>query len=193
LKRPTIANDDVTFEIVSSYFSSLQNSKVNWTGGTMTGALNMDSHKITNVGNPENEGDVTSKQYVDEKSKLSISSLGRYVVVESENKTYFSIRARKNIDLVDGLQIELKNNLAHIDENEFNALGRNVRIQSDFTLLPNPNKELGFSRFNAPCQIDFASGNYLTQRWAILFSARLGNTFPRLTFQISTNYSNTFF
>lgn len=191
LKTPTTDDDATTFGIVKNYFLSLQRSKVNWAGGAMTGTLNMGTHKITNVGNPENDNDVTSKQYVDEKTKrVTFSKLGRYVVVEGENKTYFSVRAKKNIDLDNELQVELKN-LTGNNGKVFNTSISTISI--DFTAENIPDKRLGFLRCNPGqrCQINFNRENYLMQPWVLLFSVRLGNTFPRLTIQISTKQSDT--
>ena len=54
-------------------------------GGTMTGALNMNSKKITNVAAPTNSGDAVNKLYVDGES---VTGTGAITVTIENNKDY---------------------------------------------------------------------------------------------------------
>ena len=103
----------------------------------MTGDLCMGSFKITNVGNPEDGRDVVIKRYADNLLDFNVYTVGRYVVFSKEDgdKICFSVRTKKMINLLDRLQIELKNNIANAAENKINNVQDAVR-QSDFTILP---------------------------------------------------------
>ena len=57
LGDPVHGQDAATMQYVSNYATYLNNTKVDWTGGTMTGDLSMGSFKITNVGDPGNDKD----------------------------------------------------------------------------------------------------------------------------------------
>ena len=48
--------------------------KLSTSGGTMTGALNMGSKKITNLATPSNNADATTKQYVDGKVPTKVNA-----------------------------------------------------------------------------------------------------------------------
>lgn len=48
--------------------------KLNLSGGTMTGAINMGSKKITNLATPTNNADATTKQYVDSKVPTQVNA-----------------------------------------------------------------------------------------------------------------------
>ena len=48
--------------------------KLDTTGGTMSGALNMGSKKITNLATPTNNADATTKQYVDSKVPTRVNA-----------------------------------------------------------------------------------------------------------------------
>ena len=52
LAHPRTRTDAATAGYVGNYVSHLQNAKVDWVGGTMTGDLSMGDNKITNVGTP---------------------------------------------------------------------------------------------------------------------------------------------
>ena len=103
LGDPTEEQDAATAGYVSGFVSRLNNIKVNKDGDTMTGPLNMSQEKITNVGLPTDEKDVVTKEYVDSLvRKVSLHTVGRYIVFPNEEdgtKTYFSVRAKKNVDL----------------------------------------------------------------------------------------------
>ena len=53
---------------------TLTNSKVNRGGDTMSGALNMGSNKVTNLGSPSSGADATTKTYVDAQISAAIST-----------------------------------------------------------------------------------------------------------------------
>jgi len=155
--------------------------------------------KITNVRKPTDTKDVATKEYVDGLTQR-VHAVGRYVVISKEEdgmKTYFSVRAKKNVDLNGRLRVELKN-----AENEFFLNPKNTPTRFNFTSFPNPDKDLGFLRVQPGpvSQIQFEPGNYLTEPWTLLFSARfrtafsplLRAAFPRFSFIISTKQSDTF-
>ena len=86
-------------QYVSNFATYLNNNKVNWTGGTITGLLNMCSFKITNVGDPENDTDVVNKKYVDTflaHQEHDLDVIGRYLVIsKTGDKSYVSLRTKK--------------------------------------------------------------------------------------------------
>ena len=110
LGDPVYGQDAATMRYVDNYATYLNNNKVNWTGGTMTGLLNMGSFKITNVGDPENDKDVVNKKYVDtflEHHEHDLDVIGRYLVISKNgDKSYVSLRTKKNIDLQQDLLLK---------------------------------------------------------------------------------------
>ena len=62
LGDPVHLQDAATMQYVSNYATYLNNTKVNWTGGTMTGLSDMGDNKLTNVGDPENDKDAVNKR-----------------------------------------------------------------------------------------------------------------------------------
>lgn len=54
-----------TIKWVVEYIEELYNAKVEKSGATMTGILNMGANKVTSTHNPTNPEDLTNKQYVD--------------------------------------------------------------------------------------------------------------------------------
>ena len=111
LGDPTHDQDAATMQYVSNFATYLNNTKVNWTGGTMTGLLNMGSFKITNVGDHENDTDVVNKKYVDtflEHHEHDLDVIGRYLVISKNgDKSYVSLRTKKNIDLQQDLLLNI--------------------------------------------------------------------------------------
>ena len=111
LGDPVYGQDAATMRYVDTYATYLKNNKVNWTGGTMTGLLNMGSFKITNVGDPENDTDVVNKKYVDtflEHHEHDLDVIGRYLVISKNgDKSYVSLRTKKNIDLQQDLLLNI--------------------------------------------------------------------------------------
>ncbi len=107
----------------------------------------MGSHKLTDVGNPENNNDAVNKQYVDQliehEHDTKPYDLGRYIVFPHDDgtKVYFSVRARKNVNQDREKLVELKHNIRDSSENEFNDRPQDLTITKDVELLPNPGKK----------------------------------------------------
>ena len=103
----------------------------------------MGSFKITNVGDPENDKDAVNKKYVDtflEHHEHDLDVIGRYLVISKNgDKSYVSLRTKKNIDLTN----TYVNMTA--DENEFDD--QIISIGSDITTVPNGNN-LGIMKLN---------------------------------------------
>jgi hypothetical protein len=182
VKTPIQVDDAATAGYVSSFVSSLNNIKVNWSGGTMTGDLSMGTHKLTNLAVPEDMGDAVNLQYLTQigyKRLVNIDSLGRYIIFsdESGKKIYVSVRAKRNIDLVNELLVEMKNNIVDPDENDFYD-PTTTKIRHDITLLPNRDKPLGIIQLNSTLQIIFKNNNQQTPPWIFLFSAKPGASPP---------------
>ena len=169
LKDPVERTDAATSGWVDTFTSHLNNSKVNWSGGTMTGDLSMGGHTLTNVGNPKSDGDAVNKQYVDDlvqhEHDTKPFNLGRYIVFPHEDgtKTYFSVRAKKNVDLDSGLQAEVKNG------NEYNA-DEQTAITTDLALVPNPGKDL--SKMEIGTNISIGLLRFTMESWTLLFSGK---------------------
>ena len=165
LGDPVYNQDAATMQYVNNYATYLNNTKVNWTGGTMTGLLNMGSFKITNVGDPENDTDVVNKQYVDtflEHHEHDLDVIGRYLVISKNgDKSYVSLRTKKNIDL-SNQYVKMT-----ADGNEFDD--QITRIDSDFTTIPNGNN-LGIMRIIGPIAI--RPNVDLPEPWTFLFSVK---------------------
>jgi hypothetical protein len=147
----------------------------------MTGELDMSSNTITNVANPVDETDVANKQYVDNSigDKLTnVSLVGRYMVLHDQDdvKTYVSVRTQRNIDLDNGRVVEIKNNIADSDENEFNNNPRNIEIQSNLMLMPNPDKALGTVKLNGQIRVSFKPPTTLAQPWTFILMGKPGET-----------------
>jgi len=199
LGTPSRRHHAATAGYVSNYISYLNTHKFDKAGGVMTGNVDMDNNKVINVGTPTDETDVVNKQYVDSLVQHEHDTrpydLGRYIVFphDSGSKTYFSVRARKNIDLDSDKLVEVKHNIKNASENEINNRPQDITITKDTTMLPNPEKKLGIMELNAPLQIDFRLLRNLVSPWTLLFSARPGETPPRdgnnsvLTFYNSAN------
>ena len=52
-------------QVITNAFRAMDNRKLNKAGDTMSGALNMDGNKITNLPTPQQDGDAVPKNYVD--------------------------------------------------------------------------------------------------------------------------------
>ena len=110
----TDSDDAITKGAVDSLTHYLNERKVNKSGDFMTGNLKMGGNKVVNVGIPTDNKDVATKEYVDDLVGMSLHAVGRYIVFFNEadkTKTYFSVRAEKNVDLNSGLWVELQNNI----------------------------------------------------------------------------------
>ena len=169
LGDPVYGQDAATRQYVDTYATYLNNTKVDWTGGTMTGLLNMGSFKITNVGDPENDTDVVNKKYVDtvlEHHEHDLDVIGRYLVISKNgDKSYVSLRTKKNIDLQQDLLLTITG------EGITNTAFR-MNVQS--STLPNGNK-LDILKLTG--QLDIYEqihepGKIVSQPWTFLFSAK---------------------
>jgi ABC-type proline/glycine betaine transport system ATPase subunit len=89
LGEPRELTDAATMRYVSRFSHNALNAKVDWQGGVMQGALDLDNHKIVNLPPPQDPADAATKQYVDERNAYAV---GRYIVL---GKTYFSVRTKK--------------------------------------------------------------------------------------------------
>ena len=187
LGDPVYGQDAATMRYVDNYATYLNNNKVNWTGGTMTGLLNMGSFKITNVGDPENDTDVVNKKYVDtflEHHEHDLDVIGRYLVISKNgDKSYVSLRTKKNIDLQQDLLLNITSE--GITNTAFRMV---VRSSSS---LPNGNK-LDIIKHTG--QLDIYEqihepGKVVSQPWTFLFSAKpnlpSGNNRSYLGFGVS--------
>ena len=182
LGDPVYGQDAATTQYVSNFATYLNNNKVNWTGGTMTGLLNMGSFKISNVGDPENDTDV-NKKYVDtflEHHEHDLDVIGRYLVISKNgDKSYVSRRTKKNIDL--------SNAYVNItaDGNEFDD--QTVAIDSDIRTVPNGNN-LSIMQLNRRLTIRPNVG--LPEPWTFLFSAKLEEPLANNTFSLTFTIAN---
>ena len=88
-------------QYVNNYATYLNNTKVNWAGGRMTGLLDMGDNQLTNVVDPENDKDAVNKTYVDtflEHHEHDLDVIGRYFVISKNGDTnYVSLRKKKLI------------------------------------------------------------------------------------------------
>lgn len=164
--------DAATVGYVANYATYLNDNKLGRAGGTMTGTLDMLNNRITGVGDPVEETDCVNKQYVDMHAH-DVSSLGRYIIMPGENdeKIYFSVRSKRNVNLGNGKLVEIKNNT--VESND-----RNITTQTDITLLPNVNKVLPIMQLNSQLQIMFKPLSHLSVPWTFLFSVKPGQTPP---------------
>ena len=172
LGDPVHGQDAATMQYVSNFATYLNNTKVNWTVGTMTALLDMGDNKLTNVGNPENDKDAVNKKYVDTflgHHKHDLDVIGRYLVISKNgDKNYASLRTKKNIDLQQDIL-----------EGITNTRNYKTNYHLAITNLPNGNK-LGIMQLNRQLdiltQIHPESGPItvikLSQPWTLLFSAK---------------------
>ena len=169
LGDPVYNQDAATMQYVNNYATYVNKTKVDWTGGTMTGLLNMGSFKITNVGDPENDTDVVNKKYVDtflEHHEHDLDVIGRYLVISKNgDKSYVSLRTKKNIDLQQDLLLNITG------EETTNTVFQMVVRRN---ILPNGNK-LDIMKLTG--QLDIISqihepGKVVSQPGTFLFSAK---------------------
>ena len=199
LADPTDEQDAATARYVSNYASHLNDIKLDKAGGTLTGEISMSGSKITNVEVPTENNDAATKAYVDSlvqhEHDVSLHNVGRYIVMPDEEdgtKTYFSVRAEKNVDLDLNKLVEVK---AEGQNGEaFNDRIREIAISGvPIPTSPNDGKDLRVMRLSNPLEI-FFNRNYISQPWNLSFSARPGSSSPRtynaisLTFQTNPGY-----
>ena len=174
---------------VDTYATYLNNNKVNWAGGTMTGDLSMGDNKLTNVGDPENDKDAVNKKYVDtflEHHEHNLDVIGRYLVISKNGgKSYVSLRTKKNIDLQQDLLFNITSE-GLINTQDYITNYHRVAIVN----LPNVNK-LGtinfYSQLNISTQVQLVDGTIdiieILQPWTFLFSAK-----PNLSLHIDRSF-----
>ena len=185
LAEPTEDQDAATARYVSQYVSHLNNVKVSKDGDTMTGSLDMSGEKITRVGDPTDNKDAVTKEYVDAliQHVISLHGLGRYIILLNKKdgtKTYFSVRAKKNVDLDNGKLVEIS------------SLGRQnerllqIGIVSESVELDNPGKRLNIMQYNTSnLEVYFNPPNTIPAPWNISFSAVIPNTTSTFLFQVN--------
>ena len=151
-------------QYVNIYATYLNNTKVNWTGGTMTGLFNIGSFKITNVGEPENDTDVVNKKYVDTfLHEHDLDVIGRYLVIsKNSDKSYVSLRTKKNIDLQQDMLLNITGE---------GTTNTRFQLVVRINILPNGNK-LGIMQLTGQLDIYTQINAKLTQPWTFLFSAK---------------------
>ena len=187
LAEPTEDQDAATARYVSQYVSHLNNVKVSKDGDTMTGPLDMSGEKITRVGDPTDNKDAVTKEYVDaliqHEHEVALHAVGRYIVFPKEEdgtKTYFSVRAKKNVDLDSGKLVEVKNG------ETFNVRPIQIGLVSESVDLPNPNKDLKIMQYNTSnLEIYFNPPNTMPAPWNLSFSAVIPNTLSTLRLQVN--------
>ena len=67
---------DVSQYATSAYVNTIQATKVEISGDTLSGSLNMSNNKITNVSDPTSAQDVSTKNYVDSNRKQRLIKQG---------------------------------------------------------------------------------------------------------------------
>ena len=198
LAEPTENSDAVTKGYADRFHQHLNDRKLDKSGGTLTGSLDMSGEKITRVGDPTDNKDAVTKEYVDNKDAVTkeyvdsqiqhehdvaLNAVGRYIVLPNEEdgtKTYFSVRAKKNVDLDSGRLVEVK-----IGE-MLNARPTQIGVVSESEELPNPDKDLEIMQYNTSnLEIYFNQPNSIPQPWNLSFSAIIPNTASTLTFQVN--------
>ena len=198
LAEPTENSDAVTKGYADRFHQYLNDRKVSKSSDTMTGSLHMSGEKITSVGDPTNNKDAATKDYVDNKDavtkeyvdaliqqehKVALHAVGRYIVLPNEEdgtKTYFSVRAKKTVDLDSGKLVEVKNG------ETFNARPTQIGVVSESEELPNPEKDLKIMQYNTSnLEIYFNPPNSIPQPWNLSFSVMLPNTASTLTFPVN--------
>ena len=143
--------------------------------------------KITRVGDPTDNKDAVTKDYVDAQIQhehdIALHAVGKYIVLPNEEdgtKTYFSVRAKKNVNLDNGKLVEVKNGQI------FNARPTQIRVDESFDIVDNPGKDLKIMRFpNNLCNLGiyFSLPNSMSAPWNLSFSSIINNIASRLTFQ----------
>ena len=181
LDEPRQRHHAATAAFVLDLTSRLNTEKLSKAGDTMTGNLIMDYNAIKEVGNPVDETDAVNKQYVDRIEQHEHDTrpyvLSRYIVLpEDDSKVYFSVRARKNINLERGLLVEIKHDNAGSGETYINNRPQTITATYDIDLLPNPSKDLGIMQLNSKLHIECIPN--LSTPWTLLFSARPGESPP---------------
>ena len=143
--------------------------------------------KITRVGDPTDNKDAVTKEYVDaqiqHEHEVALHAVGRYIVLPNEEdgtKTYFSVRAKKNVDLDSGKLVEVKNG------ETFNVRPIQIRIVSESVDLPNPDKDLKIMQYNTSnLEVYFNPPNTMPAPRNLSFSAVIPNTLSTFWLQVN--------
>ena len=186
LAEPTENSDAVTKGYSDRFHQYLNDRKLDKSGGTLTGSLDMSGEKITRVGDPTDNKDAVTKEYVDaqiqHEHEVALHAVGRYIVLPNEEdgtKTYFSVRAKKNVDLDSGRLVEAKNG------ETFNARQTQIGVVSESEELPNPGKDLKIMQYNTSNLEIYFPPNTMPAPWNLSFSAIIPNTASTLTLQVN--------
>ena len=187
LAEPTEDQDAATARYVSQYVSHLNNVKVSKDGDTMTGSLDMSGEKITRVGDPTDNKDAVTKEYVDAQIQhehdISLHAVGRYIVLPNKKdgtKTYFSVRAKKNVDLDNGKLVEISS------KGMQNVRPIQIGVVSESEELDNPGKDLKILQYNTSnLEVYFNPPNTMPAPWNLSFSAVIPNTTSTFWFQVN--------
>ena len=160
LVEPTEIADAVTKGYADRFHQYLNDRKLDKSGGTLTGSLDMSGEKITRIGSPTDNKDAVTKEYVDNKDAVTkeyvdaqiqhehdvaLHAVGRYIVLPNEEdgtKTYFSVRAKKNVNLDVGKLVEISSKEMH------NARPLQIGVVSESVELDNPGKDLKILQYN---------------------------------------------
>ncbi|XP_072028315.1 uncharacterized protein [Amphiura filiformis] len=197
LANPTESQDAATAQYVANYATHLNDIKLNTSGGTLTGELAMSEHRITALGGPTENKDATPKEYVDAQVQLlkeyvdvlvqhehdiAVHNVGRYIALPNEEDgtvTYFSVRAKKNVDLDLDKLVEIKNGQA------FNADSKQISINGiPTTTLPNE----GFMQLIRELELFFNLNLAIRQPWNLSFVAKPGDQSPHANNAISLTF-----
>ena len=187
LAEPTEDQDAATARYVSRYVSHLNNVKVSKDGDTMTGSLDMSGEKITRVVDPTDNRDAVTKEYVDAQIQhehdVSLQVVGRYIVLPNKKdgtKTYFSVRAKKNVDLDSGRLVEISS------KGMQNVRPIQIGVVSESEELDNPGKDLKILQYNTSnLEVYFNPPNTMPAPWNLSFSAVIPNTTSTFWFQVN--------
>ena len=172
-------NDATTVGYVGRVAEYVFNKKVNWSGGTMTGELNMGGHKLTQVANPEDDQDVVNKQFLNNILQLIRPyDLGRFLVFPDadKSKSYFAVGSKRNIDLSGGKVFEIFNDSVNDPQN---IMPGNLNR----TLMPLRGKDAVLMHLNSEHTI----APNLPKPWTFLFSIKPFDS-PLPTNNITLNF-----
>ena len=147
------SSDATTVGYVHRRVGILNNEKVDWTGGTMIGHLDMGNFKLKQNSNPEEDNDVINKRYFDSiVQETKPYDLGRYIVFPHADgtSTYHGAGARRNINIDSDKVFEIFNNNVQgseimiprrLDSRGFQLTGKEKLItilRSEHNINPNP-------------------------------------------------------
>ena len=126
---------------------------------------------------------------------VALHNVGRYIVLPNEEdgtKTYFSVRAEKNVDLDLNKLVEVK--AEGQNEQAFNSRIHEIAISGvPIPTFPNDRKDLQIMRLSNPLEI-FFNRRFIQQPWNLSLSAKPGSQSAiLLTFQTNVgdfNYLN---